>query len=63
MADSDLDLGLQAKIGSIIVHVEEGLSNQGHEFDWSAVEGLLAQSDVQEWLEALRSLALLPVKR
>ena len=54
---------LQAKIGSILVHFEEALSDGGHHFDLDTARGLLAQADIQEWLEELRKMALVPVKR
>lgn len=51
------------KLGSIVRHVEEALSPSGHSFDWTTVEGLLEDPDVQEWMAAADALALLPVKR
>lgn len=52
-----------AKIGSIIVHLDEGSGNDGHQFDWIALGQLLADRDVQTWLDGMRGLALVPVKR
>lgn len=54
---------LAAKVGSILVHVEEGLSEDRHHFDWEAVKVLLAQSDVTAWIASLQKIALVPVKR
>jgi hypothetical protein len=54
---------LLAKIGSILVHVEEGAGEGGHEYDWTAARSLLADREVQNWLEGMRESALLPVKR
>lgn len=59
----EVDMGLQAKLGSIVVHVEEGLSASGHAFDWTAIQSLVDDPDVQGWLGQLRRLALLPEKR
>jgi hypothetical protein len=59
----DLTLGLAAKLGSLIVHVEEGISAKGHPFDAVTVKSMLADQEIQEWLDSLRKLALLPVKR
>lgn len=56
-------IGLIAKVGSILVHVDEGLSDDGHRFDWTAVRSLLADREVQQWITALQSHALVPVKR
>lgn len=55
--------GLIAKVGSILVHVEEGAGEGGHAFDWTAARSLLADREVQEWLDGLRRHALVPVKR
>src|SRR5690606_26867268 len=41
---------LLAKLGSIAVHADELLSDDGHVFDRHALKTLLAQDDVQEWL-------------
>jgi hypothetical protein len=56
-------VALIAKLGSILVHVEEGLSDGGHHFDWTATRSLLADREVQQWIEGLRAQALVPVKR
>lgn len=52
-----------AKLGSLVVHIEEFLSPQGDPFDADAIRGLLADPEVQTFVEALRALALVPVKR
>jgi hypothetical protein len=54
---------LAAMVGSILVHVEEGLSDDGHQFDWGAVKALLAQPDVRAWVDSLEKIALVPKKR
>lgn len=56
-------VALIAKLGSILVHVEEGLSDAGHHFDWTATRSLLSDREVQQWIEGLRAHALVPVKR
>jgi len=56
-------VSLLAKIGSIIVHIEEGAGAGGHDFDWVVVRSLLADREVQDWLGGMRAKALLPVKR
>jgi hypothetical protein len=63
---SDLEkmsLGLQAKIGSLLVHMDEAASSDGHHFDLVAIRSLMDEADVVEWMDGLRALALLPVKR
>jgi len=52
---------LLAKIGSIVVHVQEGLSPTGHHFDLQGMKPLLADPEVVEWIEAMG--VLLPKKR
>lgn len=52
-----------SKLGSIIVHAEEGMGNDGHHFDIIALRQLLADSDVSAWLKDMRRLALLPETR
>jgi hypothetical protein len=51
-----------AKIGSIIVHIEE-IIDHGHAFDVIAMQGLLKDSEIQEWLGEMRKFALIPEKR
>lgn len=58
-----IEASLAAKVGSILVHVEEGRGTDGHHFDWTAVDTLLAQPDVREWIASLQKIALVPVKR
>lgn len=57
------DPSLLAKLGSIIRHAEEAISDTGHRFDVAAVETLLEDPDVAEWMVAMDELGLLPVKR
>lgn len=54
-------LALLAKLGSIIVHVEEGLSETGHVFDRIAIQSLLQDPEVAAWLRAMGPF--LPLKR
>lgn len=51
------------KLGSLAVHVEEALSRKRHVLDIAAMQGLLADKELQEWLKQMAKLALLPVKR
>lgn len=54
---------LLCKLGSIIVHAEELASPGGHPFDKHALDSLLADSSVVQWLAAMRFMSMLPVKR
>jgi hypothetical protein len=54
-------LRLLVKLGSIAVHVDEMLSPKGHDFDRTAIKGLLNDAKVKEWIKA--GGAFLPVKR
>lgn len=54
-------LTLLSKLGSIAIHAEEMLSPKGHEFARIALEGLLKDAEVLEWLKQMK--VYLPVKR
>lgn len=54
---------LLCKLGSIIVHSEELTSIGAHDFDRVALEQLLQDPDVQEWMQAMDGMAMLPKKR
>lgn len=54
---------LMVKLGSIVVHVEEMLSPQGHAFDKIAIQQLLKDPEVKEWLAEMDAMALIPKKR
>lgn len=54
-------IGLLAKLGSIIVHADEMLSPDGHEFDADALKVLLYDEEVQQWITDMGPL--LPRKR
>ena len=54
---------LLCKLGSIIVHFEELHGKEGHAFDKIALEGLISDPEIQNWMSDMRSLAMLPVKR
>jgi hypothetical protein len=63
MADMKISMAQAAKIGSILVHVEEGISAKGHAFDWHAIDSLMADPDVTGFVAHLRGMALVPEKR
>lgn len=56
-------VALLAKIGSILVHVEEDASPNGHPFDLVATHALLRDPEVQAWLDGMRGATFLPLKR
>jgi hypothetical protein len=56
-------LSTLCKIGSILVHIDEGLSESGHPFDLIVLRNLLADGEVRAFVAELDRLALLPVKR
>jgi hypothetical protein len=54
---------LLCKLGSIIVHAEEAVSADGHQFDLIALKQLIADPEVDSWLKGMQTAAFLPVKR
>jgi hypothetical protein len=54
---------LLCKLGSIVVHTEEMLSDKGHHFDLEALKAVLTDREVEEWMLAMQKMALLPEKR
>ena len=56
-------IGVLVKLGSIAIHVEEMLSSKGHHFDRVALQSLLDDPEVKEWLAAMDAMSFLPKKR
>lgn len=54
---------LLIKLGSIIVHFQELNSPHGHHLDKAAIDSLLKNEDVSDWLKEMEEAALLPKKR
>lgn len=54
---------LLAKIASLVVHADELLSPNGHQFDRDAFTSLIQDQEVREWIDAMTELALAPKKR
>lgn len=52
-----------AKIGSALVHADEALDPGGHPFDVQTFAALMKDPAVVAFLDVLRRMALLPVKR
>lgn len=57
------NLTLLVKLGSLIVHIEEMLSETGHHFDISVIKTALADPELKTWIIQMNELALLPLKR
>lgn len=57
------EVSLLAKIGSIVVHIDEAAGDGGHHFDWIAIRSLLADQEVQFWIAAMGKRGFVPVKR
>ncbi len=54
---------LLVKLGSVIVHYQEVMGPDPHEFDVAAINTLLEDPEVTEWLDGMRAGAFLPLKR
>lgn len=54
---------LLAKLGSIFVHVVELLSDDGHAFDRVALNTVVQDEEVKEWLAAMQAMAMVPLRR
>ena len=54
---------LLIKLGSLAVHIEELLSSKGNIVDKNAIEILLADTEVREFLDKKENQVFLPVKR
>ena len=57
------DPSLLCKLGSVLVHADELISSNGHAFDRHALEQLVADPDVKEWLAQMDAMAMIPRKR
>lgn len=55
-------MSLLVKLGSLAVHVEEMLSAKGHDYDRNAIQTLLDDPEVKEWLAAMDKMSFLPKK-
>lgn len=54
-------VSLLVKIGSAVVHADELCSPKGHQFDKAALDTLLQDPEVKEWIKAMGPF--LPLKR
>jgi hypothetical protein len=56
-------ISLLTKIGSLLVHLDEHESGDGHEFDLQAANQIRVDPEVKAWVTEMDKLALLPKKR
>lgn len=54
---------LLCKLASVIVHADEAAGEQGHEFDIDALRTALNDDEVAEWIKAMTTIGMAPVKR
>lgn len=55
---------LLVKLGSIIVHFDEGTTpGEAHPYDIQTARQLLADPEVAEWIAQMNGAAMLPLKR
>ncbi len=60
---TEVKLPLLVKLGSLAVHCEEFFSSDGHEMDRIAIQSILDDPEVKEYLAVLDAAAFLPKKR
>jgi hypothetical protein len=51
------------KLGSIVVHAQEFFSAYSHPADRIALEVLLGDEEVVEWLKQMAAMSLVPLRR
>lgn len=54
---------LLTKLASVVVHCEEAMSATGHQFDVVAIDSLVSDQEVRDWIKAMGTMGLLPLKR
>ena len=57
------DPALLCKLGSIVVHADEMMSDDGHHYDRLALQQLLNDPDVKHWIDLMSMAAMVPRKR
>lgn len=63
MSVTNPPLSLIVKLGSIARHAQELLTPDRHSFDAEAMDALLGDPEVVDWMAEADDLALLPVLR
>lgn len=59
----EMPITLRLKFGSIVVHCEEALSSNAHDFDLHAIAGLIQDPEIRRFMEETGKMGILPVKR
>ena len=59
----DIPITLVAKLGSLVVHVQEYLSRNSNPVDRSAIETIINDPEINAWVKELEKDALVAVKR
>lgn len=54
---------LLCKLASIVVHADELTGPAGHQFDQVALQQLIFDPEVKEWMAAMTAAGMAPVKR
>ena len=54
---------LLIKLGSLIVHYEEWTSPFGHQLDKAAIDSIMGDEEVIQWIKQMNNNAFLPRKR
>ena len=54
---------LACKLASVVVHTEEGLSQEGHPFDLEALNAMVKDAEVKEWISGMQEASLAPLPR
>jgi hypothetical protein len=54
---------LLCKLASVVVHADEILSPNCHEFDVHAMKSLLQDDDIKNWISEMVKMGMAPVKR
>lgn len=52
-----------AKLASLFVHSEESRSEQGHTMDVLAISSILADPELNLWVESMKARGLVPARR
>ena len=53
---------LLAKLGSVCVHVDEMLSDDGHAFDRIALDTVVQDGEVKRWIAEMQAMASVPLR-
>lgn len=54
---------LLCKLGSIAVHADEMMSADGHAYDRVALQQLITDPEVANWIAQMNAMAMVPRKR